>query len=91
MPMPEQEETLLEFPCTFPIKVMGKAGNGFEQLVLDIVRRHSPDLDEASVKVRESRGGKWISVTVTIEAEGKDQLDAIYRDLSSHERVVWAL
>lgn len=84
-------ENLLEFPCAFPIKSMGRAGDGFEGLVMDIVRRHAPDLDEGQVKVRESRGGKWVSVTLIIQAESQDQLDAIYRELSGHERVVWAL
>jgi putative lipoic acid-binding regulatory protein len=87
----EREETLFAFPCDFPVKAMGKAGEDFELLVLDIVRRHAPDLDDARVKLRESRGGKWVSVTVTIQAQSKDQLDAIYRDLSGHERVVWAM
>ena len=89
--MPEEGDTLLEFPCRFPIKVMGKAEEGFESLVVEIVRRHSPDFDDTQVRVRQSSGGKWLSVTVTIEATGKDQLDAIYRELTSHERVAWVL
>lgn len=89
--MPEDRETLLEFPCRFPIKAVGKAGEDFDTLVTQIVRRHAPDLNEGAVTLRESSGGKWVSVTVTIEATGKDQLDAIYRDLSAHEKVVWAL
>lgn len=89
--MPEPTETLLQFPCRFPIKAMGAAGGDFAPLVLEIVRRHAPDLDETQVKVRESRGGRWVSVTVVIEAVSKVQLDAIYRELSAHERVVWAL
>jgi putative lipoic acid-binding regulatory protein len=87
----EEQETPFEFPCDFPIKAIGKAGGDFDRLVLDIVRRHASDLDESRVKVRESRGGKWISVTVTVRARSKGQLDAIYRELSGHERVVWAL
>ncbi len=89
--MPEPTETLLQFPCRFPIKAMGAAGGDFAPLVLEIVRRHAPDLDETQVKVRESRGGRWVSVTVVIEAVSKVQLDAFYRELSAHERVVWAL
>jgi len=88
--MPE-EESPFEFPCTFPIKAMGKAGEGFDLLVMEIVRRHAKDLDETQVKIRESRGGKWISVTVVVQARSKEQLNAIYRELSGHERVVWAL
>ncbi len=89
--MPEQGETLLEFPCRFPIKAMGRAGAGFDLLVVEIVRRHVPNLDEGAVALRESRGGKWVSVTVVLEATSRDQLDAIYLDLTAHERVVWAL
>ena len=90
--MSDGTDTLLRFSCTFPIKAMGRAGEGdFESLVVDIVRRHAPDLDEKAVTRRESRGGKWVSVTLPIEAGSKEQLDAIYRELSAHERVVWAL
>ena len=89
--MNDHEETLLEFPCRFPIKAMGKAGEDFDALIVQMVRRHVPDLNEAAVTLRESRGGKWVSVTVVIEATSKRQLDAIYRDLSAHEKVVWAL
>jgi uncharacterized protein len=89
--MPETQETLLEFPCRFPVKAMGRADSGLESLVVEIIKRHSPGFDETAMSIRPSRGGKWIAVTVTIEAHNKPQLDAIYRDLSAHELVVWAL
>jgi putative lipoic acid-binding regulatory protein len=89
--MPERGETLLEFPCRFPIKAMGKAGEGFDSLVARLVRRHAPDLGEDAVTLRESRGGKWVSVTFVIEATSQQQIDAIYRDLSACEKVVWAI
>jgi putative lipoic acid-binding regulatory protein len=89
--MPDAPETLIEFPCRFPIKAMGRADDRFQALVVEIVRRHAPDLDETLVRVRESRGGKWLSVTVTIQAADKEQLDAIYRELIAHQRVVWAM
>ena len=89
--MSEQQDTLLEFPCRFPIKAVGKAGKDFDALVVQMVRNHVPDLNEAAVSLRESSGGKWVSVTVVIEATSKMQLDAIYRDLSAREEVVWAL
>lgn len=82
---------LMEFPCAFPIKSIGRVGDRFEELVIEIVRRHAPDLCESQVKVRPSRGGKWVAVTLVIQAESQEQLDAIYRDLSGHERVAWAL
>ncbi len=85
------EETLLEFPCSFAIKAMGKATPDFDALIVEIVRRHVPDLHESAVKSRPSSGGKWLSVTVTITATSKSQLDAIYQELTDHERVVMAL
>jgi uncharacterized protein len=89
--MSDDPETLLEFPCRFPVKAAGKAGEDFDALVVEIVRRYAPDLSEGSVVMRESSGGKWVSVTVVIEATSKAQLDAIYRELSAHEKVVWAI
>ena len=84
-------ETLLKFPCTFPIKAMGQSEAGFDDLVVGIVRRHAPDLREGAVKTRASREGKWTSVTVTIQATSKQQLDAIYQALSDHEKIVMCL
>jgi len=89
--MRDGDETLLEFPCDFPIKVMGRAEPGFDALVVELVRRHAPDLSEGAVSTRPSKGGKWVSVTVTLRAESKSQLDAIYLDLTAHEKVVMAL
>lgn len=89
--MTDRGETLLEFPCAFPIKAVGRADGDFEALVVEIVSRHVPALDRNTVMVRGSRGGKWVSVTLTIEAASKAQLDAIYRDLTAQARVVWAL
>lgn len=85
------EPQLLDFPCDFPIKVMGRSEEGFEDLVVAIVRRHAPDLGEGAVQVRDSRAGNYLSVTVTIRAESREQLDAIYRDLTADERVLMAL
>jgi putative lipoic acid-binding regulatory protein len=70
---------------------MGRAVEGLDGLIVEMVRRHAPDLDETQVSVRESRGGNWVSVTVVIEARSQAQLDAIYRELSAHEKVVMAL
>ena len=89
-PQPNKS-SLLEFPCRFPIKAMGRAEPGFDSLVVEIVRRHAPDLHEGAVISRPSKAGKWVSVTVTIEATSKAQLDAIYQALSDHDKVVMAL
>ena len=84
-------DSLFAFPCRFPIKATGRAGGDFAAVVLEIVRRHAPEVDETAVTSRTSSGGKWLAVTVTIEAQSRAQLDAIYRDLTAEKRVVWAL
>lgn len=84
-------ETLFEFPCQFPLKALGRADCGLEAVVIDIVSRHAPGVDPTEMTTRPSRGGKWIAITLTFEAQSKPQLDAIYRELSAHELVKWAL
>jgi uncharacterized protein len=90
-PIPDSGESLLEFPCEFPIKAFGEATEDFDLLVVSLVRRHAPDLGEGAVHKRLSAHGRYMSVTVTIRAESRAQLDAIYRDLTREERVVMAL
>ncbi len=85
------EDTIMEFPCQFPIKAMGMAEEGFDVLVVGIVRKHAPDFSENAVKSRLSQEGKYVSITVTVEADSKQQLDNIYRELTAHEKVLWAL
>ena len=80
-------ETLLEFACAFPLKVMGLAGEELAQAVLDVVLRHAPDFDGATMEMRASSSGKYLSLTCTIQATSKPQLDALYRELSSHPLV----
>lgn len=84
-------DSLLEFPCEFPIKAFGAADDDFDALVVSLVRRHVPDLGEANVYSRLSNGGRYMSVTVTINATSREQLDAIYRELTDEARVVMAL
>ncbi|MGH8520170.1 MAG: YbeD family protein [Gammaproteobacteria bacterium] len=86
-----QRESPFVFPCSFPIKAMGRAAGDFDVLVAEIVRKHVRDLSETAVTTRRSRGGRYLAVTVTVEAESQAQLDAIYRKLSSHRRVVLVL
>jgi putative lipoic acid-binding regulatory protein len=85
------EETLFEFPCEFPIKAMGKADAELHVVVTEIVRRHVLAVDETAVKTRLSKDGNFISVTVIIEATSKQQLDAIYQDLTDHPHVLMSL
>jgi hypothetical protein len=70
---------------------MGAADTEVEAVVLEILSRHAPDLAAADVTTRLSRGGKWLAVTARVRARSKAQLDAIYRELSAHELVVYAL
>jgi putative lipoic acid-binding regulatory protein len=81
-------EELLEFPCSFPVKAVGKGIDDFEDLVVSILQRHVPDLGEDCVTSRPSKQGTYLAVTVTFMAESRVQLEAIYRELSDHERVL---
>ncbi|MEO8134675.1 MAG: DUF493 domain-containing protein [Betaproteobacteria bacterium] len=83
--------SLLVFPNDFPIKVMGRARDGFAQMVHDIVRRHAPDYDGATMELRPSSAGNYLSVTCVIRATSQEQLDALYRDLSGHPDVTMVL
>ncbi|MEW5755629.1 MAG: DUF493 domain-containing protein [Pseudomonadota bacterium] len=85
------QESLLTFPCEFPLKVMGPAAADFDAHVIGIIRRHIPDLREGAVSTRASKGGRYLAVTVVITATSRAQLDAIYIDLNRSERVTMVL
>ena len=85
------EGSLLDFPCDFPIKVMGRKAPGFAQSVTEIVRRHAPDFDPATVEMRPSRQGRYLSVTCVLRATSREQLDALYQELCDHPAVVMVL
>jgi putative lipoic acid-binding regulatory protein len=85
------QESLLEFPCKFPIKAMGRAGVGFEELATKIILRHSEIYAGEATTNNPSGSGNFISVTVTIMATSKVQLDNIYQDLTDCEHVLVAL
>ena len=87
----ENLETLFDFPCEFPIKAIGKDQDEFRALVVDIVRKHAPELDDDAVTTRPGSKGNYLAVTVTIEAVSRAQLDAIYHELSAHPAVIMAL
>jgi len=89
--MAEQEETLLEFPCQFPIKAFGLSGETLEIAVLEIVNRHVDELAENAIKMNASKNAKYTSITVMIRATSKQQIDSIYLDLTACEHVVMAL
>ena len=85
------EETLLEFPCEFPIKALGRADCELDLRVVEIIRKHVPDLREGAVKSRPSSGGKYTAVTVTIRATNLAQIHAIYQELSDCADVLMTL
>ena len=85
------EDTLLEFPCEFQVKAIGLQDQSFELLVIEIINKHVEKLSGDAVTTRASGNAKYLSVSVTITATSKRQLDAIYIELSGHDRVVMAL
>ena len=89
--MADADGTALAFPCDFPIKVMGRKAPGFAQTVSDIVQRHAPGFDPATIEMRPSRQGKYLSVTCVVRATSREQLDALYRELCDHPSVVMVL
>lgn len=80
-----------DFPCAYEIKAMGLAEPGFEAVVVEIIRRHAPVPDPAAIRTRASRNGRYLSVSVMIEALSREQLDAIYADLTAHDKVLMRL
>jgi putative lipoic acid-binding regulatory protein len=82
-----ERATLLEFPCNFPLKVMGAAAEGFAQTIAAVVQKHAPDFDPATMEMRPSRTGAYLGLTCTLRATSQAQLDALYRELSSHPMV----
>lgn len=86
-----EPESALAFPTEFPIKVMGPSQHGFAQAVVGIVKKHAPDYDEASLQMRSSREGKYLSLTVTIIATSREQLDGLYQELCDHPMVKMVL
>ena len=91
MSQASQPESLLTFPCVFPMKVMGRREDGFAQAVADAVQRHAPDFLPGTVEMRASKNGRYLSLTVTINARSREQLDALYSELSKHPMVMMVL
>ena len=83
--------TLIDYPCDFPIKILGHTRAGFAQAVLEVVQRHAPDFDGAAMEMRPSKKGKYLSVTCVIRATSRGQLDRLYRELCDHPMVVMVL
>lgn len=80
-------DSLIEYPCSFPIKVMGAKAEGFVHAVTTVARAFDPSFDASTVELRESKGGNYLGVTITITATSRAQLDELYRTLSTHPMV----
>ncbi len=86
-----EEESLIDFPCDFPVKVMGAAIPEFHSCVDKIAKTHDPEYIPDETKQNTSKTGKYVSLTLNIHAKDKPQLDRLYQELSDHELVLWAL
>jgi putative lipoic acid-binding regulatory protein len=82
---------IVEYPCDFPIKILGHTRAGFAQAILEVVRRHAPEFDGAAMEMRSSKRGKYLSLTCVIRARSREQLDGLYRELCDHPMVVMVL
>jgi putative lipoic acid-binding regulatory protein len=84
-------ESLIEYPCDFPIKVFGQTQQGFIQAVTEVVLRHDPEFKPASITTRNSKTARFVSLTCTVHVTSREQLDAIYQDLCDHPQIVMVL
>lgn len=85
------EQSLIEYPCDFPIKVMGANVDGFVAAVTHVARQFDPGFDASTVEIRPSKGGNYLGVTITIRATSRPQLDELYRTLTTHPMVKMVL
>ena len=85
------DSSLMQFPCEFPIKLMGRDTPEFRRTVRSLVEKHTGPLDDDAVQSSLSRNGRFVSVTITVTAESRKQLDEIYMEVSAHEDVLMAL
>ncbi len=85
--MPPIDNSLIDYPCAFPIKVMGAQVAGFEEAMVEVARRFDPGFDARTIERRASREARYLGLTLTITATSRAQLDALYRALSSHPMV----
>jgi uncharacterized protein len=89
--MDEHSIEILEFPCEFPLRVIGDDADDFHDFVLDIVRSHVPELDDQSVSAQPSSNGRYLSIRMKFTADSRQQVDALYIELSGHSRVRFIL
>ncbi len=82
-----RKDSLIEYPCRFPIKVMGAMVDGFADALAELAREFDPDFDAATMELRPSKGGNYLGVTITITATSREQLDGLYLRLTGHPMV----
>lgn len=87
MPSAPEQESLITYPCAFPIKVMGEKAEGFVAAVTSVAHALDPQFDESTIELRQSKGGRYLGVTITVTATSRQQLDELYRTLSTHPLV----
>jgi len=87
MPEIPPEESLITYPSAFPIKVMGLKAEGFVEAITDVARRFDPGFDASTIEQRPSSGGRYLGLTITVTATSREQLDELYRTLSTHPMV----
>lgn len=90
-PSDPRKESLIEYPCDFPIKVMGARVDGFAEAMADVAKQFDPGFDPATIEMRPSKAGNYLSITLTIRATDQEQLDNLYRALTGHPMVKVAL
>jgi putative lipoic acid-binding regulatory protein len=87
----EEDSVTIEFPCEYPVKVMGRNVDNFSDVILEIIRRHAPDLRDENISFRPSRNKNYLAVNVIIYATGTEQLQALFDDLKASGRVSMVL
>ena len=87
----ELTSSLIEYPCEFPLKIFGLQQGGFAQAVLEVVTKHDPGFAAASMEMRASKNARYLSLTCTVQATSREQLDALYQDLCDHPSIVMVL
>ncbi|MEO1829159.1 MAG: DUF493 domain-containing protein [Pseudomonas sp.] len=83
----EPQAPKIEFPCQYPIKVIGTAGDDFAEVICGVVERHAPGIDTTTIDVKDSKNGRFLSLRLVITATGQEQLEALHRDLKATGRV----
>ena len=91
LPTNQLTDSLIEYPCEFPLKIFGQQQAGFAQAGMEVACKHDPGFTAASMEMRASKNARYVSLTCTIRATSREQLDALYQELCDHPMVVMVL